>query len=443
MIDAKKFLPIRKFILLVFHVILILSFGCGPAPTPILIDLSTPTGIASPTQPPTAQVEATTSSASTVTEAPSAPGTVIKIFSHAPLSGDKATVGQDILHGVELAIQRLSAPFGELGYSLELVPYDDQNTTQVALVNAREIAADPQILCGVGHFDDNITIAASDIYHQAGLALIAPSTIATLLTDRNYLEVNRVIGHIDGQGAAAAQFAQAQGYKTVYIVSLRSETNVRNAEFFRTESARFGIKRVGSSITDLTAENIDKIVSQIMNVQPELIYISSSAGLAIPLLTKLRALGYTGTFLGTEKFQSRSAFTAADASLVEGGGLYFTATNAPATYYPGAAQFVQDFSAKYSASPHEFAARAYDAAGICLKAIEEATKVKGGTLPTRAEVARAIRRISNYQGITGTYNFNSQGDPNPAQYYVYQVKSLDPANWDQNPIVAAFEVNPP
>jgi branched-chain amino acid transport system substrate-binding protein len=78
-----------------------------------------------------------------------------------------------------------------------------------------------------------------------------------------------------------------------------------------------------------------------------------------------------------------------------------------------------------------------------MKAIEAASKTKGGELPTRAEVANAIRALQDYQGITGIFNFDKNGDPDPAQYFIFQVISTDPNDWDQNTLIASFEMPPP
>jgi ABC-type branched-subunit amino acid transport system substrate-binding protein len=445
MINAQKFRWLRNAVLFLLPIFLILSFGCGPAPTPILIEIPTATALLSPTQSPTTEVEVvlTPEQNITITSTPFVPTAVVKIFSHVPLSGEQAAFGQDILRGTELAIQQLSAPLSQYNYQIELVSYDDQNTNQVALANAQQIASDPEILCGVGHYDSAITIAASNVYHLAGLTFVAPVTTATLLTDRNYLEANRLIARIDGQGEAAAQFAKEQGYGTVFIVSQQNEINIRNADSFRGISGSLGVQWLGTTITGFTPENINKIVTQIMTAKPDLVYISSSADQAIPFLTALRAAGFQGAFLGTEELNDPSLISQAGSSLIEGGGMFYTITNPPAQYYPAATKFVQDFTARYSTAPLDFAARAYDATGICLRAIEAATKVKGGTLPTRLEVARALRRINNYRGITGTYEYNRRGDPDGVQYYVYQVVSVDAANWDPNSIVATYIASHP
>jgi branched-chain amino acid transport system substrate-binding protein len=78
-----------------------------------------------------------------------------------------------------------------------------------------------------------------------------------------------------------------------------------------------------------------------------------------------------------------------------------------------------------------------------MKAIEGASRAKDGEVPTRAEVAKAVRALQDYKGITGVYNFNKNGDPNPAQYFVFRVVSVDPNAWNQNTLISSFEVIPP
>jgi ABC-type branched-subunit amino acid transport system substrate-binding protein len=148
-------------------------------------------------------------------------------------------------------------------------------------------------------------------------------------------------------------------------------------------------------------------------------------------------------FMGPDGMDNPSLVEFAGPLLIDGGGMYYTAMAAPANSYPEAAKFLEDFETLYGVAPQLYAAQAYDAAGICIKAIEEASKAKGGEIPRRAEVANAIRSLQDYQGITGIYNFNKNGDPNPAEYFIFQVVSADPADWNQNSLVTSFEVAPP
>jgi len=441
MINAKIARRIRKSAFLLSLLILIFAFGCGPAPTSPIIIIPTSTLTPSPTTQ-TTETQIPTPSLS-VTLTPFVPRGIIKIFSQSPLSGDQAVFGKDILQGAELAVLQLGGALSEQGYQIGLLRYDDGNNSDTALSNAKTIVADPEVLCGIGHYDSGITIQTSNIYHQAGLAFVAPSATDALLTDRGYREVNRVIGRIDGQGVAGAQFAKDQGFSSAYVISSNDETALKNAEYFRREADRIGIQVLGMVITNMSDDNVASIINHLLDGRPGLVYISSTADKAIPFFHKARTAGYVGAFLGTEELNNPPLFNFADPSLVEGGGLYFTIITPPANYYPEAATFIQDFRTWYDAPPLLFAARAYDATGICLKAIEEASKAIGGEIPTRAQVATAIRALKDYKGITGTYTFNLQGDPALVQYYVYKVVAVGSANWDQNFIIASYHVPPP
>ena len=436
-INPGNFSQIRKSAIPFLLIITLCSLiSCAPAPATVEATLTplatkvmyaaTPTG--RPTKFPT------------VTMTPFVPKAVIKIVSHSPLSGNQGIFGRDILHGAELAIRQLAGPLAEQGYQIELMPFDDRNNMEIALANTAEIVANPDILCAIGHSTSRITIAASEMYHEAGLALLAPSTTSTILTDHGYLEINRVIGRNDGQGIAGAQFAKAQGFTNVYIITQKNEYGLKNAEYFRLEADRIGIQVLGMLITDMI-EDPTLVLRRMIAANPELVYYAGRAYQAIPFFREARAAGYTGAFLGLDDLNNPPLISLAGPSVVKG-GMYFTVLTAPANIYPDAAKFIKNFEVRYGTSPLLFAAHAYDAAGMCMKAIEVASKAKGGEIPTRAEVIHAIRALKDYKGITGTYSFNNQGDLALAKYYVFRVISVDPAKWDQNSIIASYDVAP-
>ncbi len=64
-------------------------------------------------------------------------------------------------------------------------------------------------------------------------------------------------------------------------------------------------------------------------------------------------------------------------------------------------------------------------------------------LPTREAVAKAIRELKDFAGITGTFTFNAIGDPTVAKYFVIKVNSADPAKWSENAIVETLDIAPP
>ena len=121
-------------------------------------------------------------------------------------------------------------------------------------------------------------------------------------------------------------------------------------------------------------------------------------------------------------------------------GMHYTSAAGPASALPKAKTFVEDFKKKFGKNPEPYAAEAYDATTVALKAIEEV--VKGGKAPSREDVAAAVRKVK-LSGITGEIAFDSKGDRQKAQYFVLQVASDDPQKWGDNKIVKQLSIAAP
>jgi len=366
----------------------------------------------------------------------------IKIATQSPLSGDQSVVGVDIKRGAELGLEQMSAALTEMGFKVELAPFDDQANPDTGVANAKQIVSDPAILCVVGHYNSGVQIPSSEEYHNAGLANVSPANTNPKVTTRGYMEVNRIVGRDDVQGVVGAQFALKQGMKSAFVVHDKTAYGQGIAEFFKQEAEAQGIEVLGFEGTEEKA-NFDALLSPILAANPDVVYFGGMFSQAAVMFKQAREKGYMGMFLSDDGFDSSDAAKIAGQTLLDGAGTYYSTVSGPAAVYPDTAKFIADFKAKYSSDPQPFAAQGYDSAGICLKAIEAAAKAKNGEMPTRAEVTKAIRELKDYTGITGTVTFNSIGDPVVAKYFVIQVGSEDPAKWPENPIVETLEIAPP
>lgn len=382
----------------------------------------------------------------TDTPTPFVPKATIKIAGQGPLSGDFASYGVDIMRGAELAVEQLAGPLMELGYAIELATFDDQDDIEAAVAAAKEIASDPEILCGVGPFTSRISNQVREIYHVAGLAFISPSATAPRVTERGLLEVNRLTASYDREGTVAAQFAAAQGLERAFLISQpgnSADFSQAVADNFRIEAVRLGITIVGNIATE-TMENFGWLIDQVVEETADLVYFSTlKVDQAGTFFREARAAGYTGAFLGPSSMNTPALLDIAGPLLIDGGGMHYTDTALAPSCYPDAADFVLDFETHHGSSPGVFAPQAYDAAGMCMKAIEEASNVKGGEIPNRGDVANAIRAIQDYQGIMGVYSLDENGDPSLGRYFIFQVDSPDPAKWNQNRLVTTIEVAVP
>jgi branched-chain amino acid transport system substrate-binding protein len=229
----------------------------------------------------------------------------------------------------------------------------------------------------------------------------------------------------------------------VFIISQSNDPAKFIARNFRNTASRLGVTVVGDMLTD-AEQNFGPFIDHVISQNADLVYFSTlNPEQAGGFFREARAAGYKGAFMGPGSLDTPSLLESAGPLLTEGGGTYYTNVILAAGGYPDAANFVDEFETRYGTPPQPFAAQAYDAAGVCIKAIDQASRAKNGQIPTRADVVNAIRALQDYPGITGVFNFNEKGDPELAQYFVFQVSSPDPTDWSQNPLVATFEIAPP
>lgn len=372
----------------------------------------------------------------------SAGGKVIKIATQSPLSGDMSAVGVDIKRGAELALEQLGGPLATMGFKVELAPFDDQGNPDTGVANAKQIVSDPAILCVVGHYNSGVQIPSSEVYHTSNLANVSPANTNPKVTTRGYLEVNRIVGRDDVQGVVGADFAAAQGITSVFVVHDKTAYGQGIAEFFKQESEAKGIKVLGFEGTEEKA-NFDALLSPIMAANPDMVYFGGMYGQAAILFKQAREKGFAGMFMSDDGFDSSDATKIAGQTLLDGKGTYYSTVSGPASVYAGTAKFITDFKAKYNSDPQPFAAQGYDSMAICLKAIEDAAKANNNDTPAREAVAKAIRALKDFAGITGTFTFNEIGDPIVAKYFVIKVDSADPAAWSGNSIAQTLDIAPP
>lgn len=361
----------------------------------------------------------------------------IKIATQSPLSGGQAALGEGIKLGAQLAIEKFKGNLEKMGFKVELVPYDDQAKPDVGVANAKNIIADKDILGVIGHLNSGVAIPSSEVYKEVNLAMVSPANTNPVVTDRGYKNVFRVCGRDDVQGVVGAEFAHGTlKVKSVYIIHDKTQYGQGVAEFFKADAEKKGIKVLGFEGTE-EKSNFDPIITPIKAKNPDLIYFGGIYDQAGPFFKQAREKGVKARFMGPDGMDSSDLTKIAGKAVV---GMYYTSVAGPVTVYPKAKEFAEEYKKKFGKSPEPFAAQAYDATAILLKAIEAAAK--GGKTPTRDAITAAIRDVK-YSGITGAIEFDEKGDPKKALYFVLQVVSDDPAKWGENKEVKRLTIAAP
>src|SRR6266513_111215 len=370
------------------------------------------------------------------TKAQGSKGT-LKIATQSPLSGGQAALGEGIKLGAQLAIEKFKGGLEKAGFKVDLVPFDDQAKPDVGVANAKNIIADKNILAVIGHLNSGVAIPSSEVYKEVNLAMISPANTNPTITDRGYASVYRVCGRDDVQGVVGSEFAHATlKAKTAFVIHDKTTYGQGVAEFFKADAEKKGIKVLGFEGTE-EKSNFDPIITPIKAKNPDLIYFGGIYDQAAPFFKQASEKGVKSKFLGPDGMDSSDLTKIGGKAVV---GMHYTSVAGPVSVYPQAKQFAEDYKKKFGKNPEPFAAQAYDATAIALKAVEAATK--GGKAPSRDGVTAAIRGV-RHTGITGSVEFDAKGDPKKALYFVLQVVSDNPEKWGDNKEVKRLVIAAP
>ena len=121
-----------------------------------------------------------------------------------PMTGDNATIGNQMRTGVEAAIEDINAHGGVLGDKLTLVVEDDACNAKLAVPVANKLIAE-KVDFLVGHFCSAVTVPASSIYADNGTVEITLSSNPRI-TEQGFDGLFRIAGRDDRQGKVLADF---------------------------------------------------------------------------------------------------------------------------------------------------------------------------------------------------------------------------------------------
>jgi branched-chain amino acid transport system substrate-binding protein len=120
-----------------------------------------------------------------------------------PLSGQYASLGQQMLVGAQAGVDAINAKGGVAGQNLRIISLDDGCDNRQAEGVAQKFV-DAQVSGVIGHYCSNAALAAAKIYEKASIVMLAPVASLPALTSAGLSNVIRLAARDDMQGAFAA-----------------------------------------------------------------------------------------------------------------------------------------------------------------------------------------------------------------------------------------------
>lgn len=343
---------------------------------------------------------------------------VIKIAAHAPMSGSNAIIGEAIKLGAQMKLEEELAKFEEMGFTLQLEPYDDQADPKKGVSNANLIGADESIYGVIGHYNSGVSIAASEIYEKYHVTMVNPASTATEVTDRGLATVNRIVARDDHQGPAGARYAvNGLGAKKIFVIQDKTTYGTGLADAFVEEAENLGAEIVGYEGITVGEKDFNGVLNLVLNKKPDLIYFGGIFGEGGILIKQAREKGITIPIMGGDALYSSALVDIAGETVKN---VYITNIAGDASSTTEGKQFIENYKAKFNKDIEPYSAYAYDAMGVFLQGLEKAIHANNGELPSRKEVAEAVRSVKDYKGVLTDVSFDEKGDNINAKLYLYK-----------------------
>jgi len=330
----------------------------------------------------------------------------IKIGLEGPMTGDYAYEGKGFEKAVQLLVDQTNEAGGLLGRQIELVIEDDAgDPTQAALVAQRLV--DAKVVAVIGAYNSTATEPASEIYNEAGLFHITPSSTATRLTTKGFQRFFRVCFLDDRQGLFAAKFMKdALGASKVGILHDNSTYAQGLAEHTKRYAEEMGLNVAFYDAINPDDTDFTPILTNIGAAGLDVIYFTGYHAQGGLLLKQSADLGLDLTWAMGNACNNPELIQIAGTE--NAAGTYVTTEPLPKDVdYPEARKFVADFEAKYGESPDSvWWMMAAEAFNVIRYAIEETESTDSKVL---AEFLH--NEAKDINGITGPIlGWDEKGD---------------------------------
>lgn len=331
----------------------------------------------------------------------------IKIGVAAPLSGDTADGGIQIVQGVQLAAQEINDKGGLLGKRVEVVLKDDKANADAGKKVASELVVE-KVSAVVGHKDSGVSDAAAPIYEAAGIVQISPTSSRPDLTTKGLDNFLRTCPNDSFQGPYLADYVVNKlGKKKIAIINGNTPYGKGLREFYERKLAELNVVPVAAVEIERGGLDFTSALRQVKAAQPEVVMYAGSIPEAIIVTRQMHDEAITETYIpdaifvaGDTVFQRdfiKSTGKASEGAIISS---FFTDTVKVGSLRP----WVNSYRTLFQRDPGGNSAGGYTAAQVVFEAIRKANS------DDPAAVLTAAKSVQLSDSLIGPISFNQQGD---------------------------------
>lgn len=327
----------------------------------------------------------------------------IKIAFVGPMTGDNAEYGQYMQESVQIAIDEWNAKGGVLNRQIEMVSFDDKNTSEEAASIAEKIVGDESICAVIGHFSSGVAMTGAQIYQEGGIALVNGSAAhidfssigdcifrnnAIYSTDANsFLQVVMYLG--------VEKFGMLHPNSDAGV-SITSEVQGRLEEY----GDKYPAELVTAELYNEGTVDFNAFITKFMDAGCEVIVSTATYSALAPFVKQYKEKDPDIKIIGSAATFSQEFI---DLAGEDANGVCMPTSFFYESEKPIVQAFSEEFLTRMGANPNTFCAQVYDAANMIFLAIEE------GQSASRADIVENLYKVT-FDGCSGNVYFDEQGD---------------------------------
>jgi len=315
---------------------------------------------------------------------------------------DKRTAKDFLLvEGSTMAADEINSQSGVLGRPVKLKFFYSENDTD-ELRLAKQIAKDTSLAAVIGHRSSTNAILASVTYEYCGLLYVSPSASNINLTNHNFEYTFRSIPSDHQASKGIAKLMMSQGHIKIAVIDDRTLYGKGVADDVTESLSDLGLNMVVRRFYTLGTTDYKPLCAELLRHDFDAIFLGAILPQAAYFISEARQMGL---------YQQVYGGHAMDSMALERIGGKAALGTVVATYYnpdrdsPVTKKFISNFEKRYRKPPDTRAALFYDSMNLII----EAMKLSKTAEP--AVVASHLRYLTDFQGVTGNFSFNIQGDP--------------------------------
>ncbi|MGB8907370.1 MAG: branched-chain amino acid ABC transporter substrate-binding protein [Candidatus Cybelea sp.] len=329
------------------------------------------------------------------------------------LSGPLQKYGEEVVKGVQAAVDEQNRFNAPISHAWAMRPLDDRNDPGLAASNANVAAADFTVIGMIGNLTAPMTLAALSRYANVGFAVIVPTVTADAVTKRGYHNVYRLPARDSASGRlfASAALEQKRGIPVIAIAFDGDYgSDVGNGFVNQARNDRHPADLV---LFPLAKTDPAQAARTVLDRSPGYVFLAGKTAEMGPIADALRVAGYAGDFGAADGFYNSDTITTYARTL---NGAYVASPMPPIDRVPSAVQLVTDFEREVSQITTQ-SAFGYAAAQLLIAASQR------GNATSRSSLLISLQSGGTFTTLVGQFAFNISGDPLIPNIYLYTVGS--------------------